>query len=61
MHHELCPDCGHILSQSWTECRFCGGAHPVGYSADKDFDSDLEGDMANVLTDDIGAEDGLWV
>jgi hypothetical protein len=59
MHHEFCPDCGHVLSQSWTECQFCGDSEDLVYSDDKDFDPGLDDDMAFALTDDSGAENGL--
>ena len=59
MHHEFCPDCGHILSQSWTNCMFCGWSDQVDYSAYSGFDPDSDDDMAYALADDISAENTL--
>lgn len=59
MRNELCPDCGHLLSNAATRCTYCGWSEQVDYRACRGFDPDSENDLVYPLADDVYSELGI--
>lgn len=53
MFDDCCPECGHLLPDSKTECMVCGGSDPYSAIYLKTFSSDLSDSAHEKLSSDI--------